>query len=54
MRLQAYVDIKIDGKDAGILIFGLFGKAAPEAVQNFLSFVNGRRDLESRKSRSQA
>ena len=43
------MDIRIDGKDAGMLIFGLFGKAAPGAVQNFLSFVNGRGDMENRK-----
>lgn len=34
--------IKIDGKDAGPLLLGLFGRAAPKAVKNFITLVSGR------------
>jgi cyclophilin family peptidyl-prolyl cis-trans isomerase len=37
----AFMDIEIDGKDAGRINFELFGKDAPKTVNNFLAFCSG-------------
>ena len=37
----AFMDIEIDGKDAGRVNFELFGKDAPKTVNNFLAFCSG-------------
>lgn len=42
MCYQAVLSIRIDETEAGRLVVGLFGRAAPEAVTYFLSLVEGR------------
>jgi cyclophilin family peptidyl-prolyl cis-trans isomerase len=37
----AFMDIELDGKEAGRLNFELFGKDAPKTVNNFLAFCSG-------------
>ena len=37
----AFMDIEIDGKDAGRINFELFGKDSPKTVNNFLAFCSG-------------
>ena len=34
-----YLDIDIDGEDAGRIVIGLFGATSPKTVQNFISLA---------------
>ena len=36
---KVYMDITIDGKDAGRIIYGLFGDTAPRTVNNFAALA---------------
>lgn len=38
---KAFMDIQIDGKDAGRIVFGLFGEVVPKTVRNFREFCLG-------------
>ena len=39
-------EVSIDGKMVGVLLFSLFGKAAPETVQHFLSQLDEEEENE--------
>lgn len=38
---KVFFDLEIDGEDAGRIIFGLYGNAAPRTVANFVSLSDG-------------
>lgn len=38
---KVFMDISIDGKDAGTVVFGLFGATSPITVKNFVTLATG-------------